>query len=418
MAARKKPTPPLIEGRIPPELPNVNGALAPLVEELRAIEALAVDPKTMFPANQRRAALIDGARDGSRSWPAADVRRLIDEIGFDLGERPESVDYSKAHTRPQMKKLDEAFQALLLPSLAREETFKVLVALAAVDLAIQAELLARIPSLPRGVQLHARLFEAIAGSRALADATLEELRARVRSRDLPVASVAAWALFQQGPARAYAEIAPALGAVEKTSQADLEYAKAVIDAGTAHWPTADRAWREVLAPFAALKDVPYDFNRINLWRAETQLGASAATALAALAGAAAKPRAPAAPPAQPAQTGRVERTPIDRKKLGSARARELALDALADWFVEEVASAPDDEQVRAVMRGAITSFYDVREAAEQERGEYAGHFFMVDAVGLDDTGRAVPWTRLRERLSEERMERLTALFEEAEAQCE
>lgn len=54
----------------------------------------------------------------------------------------------------------------------------------------------------------------------------------------------------------------------------------------------------------------------------------------------------------------------------------------------------------------------MREAAGQERGECAGHFFMVDAVGLDDIGRPVPWNVPRERLGEERLDELSALFDE------
>jgi hypothetical protein len=74
--------------------------------------------------------------------------------------------------------------------------------------------------------------------------------------------------------------------------------------------------------------------------------------------------------------------------------------------------ASGEASARAALAGAICAFSDVREAAGQERGEYAGHFFMVDAVGLDDTGRAVPWNVLRERVGEERLDELSALFDE------
>jgi hypothetical protein len=66
----------------------------------------------------------------------------------------------------------------------------------------------------------------------------------------------------------------------------------------------------------------------------------------------------------------------------------------------------------AALACAICAFSDVREVAGQERGEYAGHFFMVDAVGPDDSERPVPWNVLRERVGEERLDELSALFDE------
>ena len=71
----------------------------------------------------------------------------------------------------------------------------------------------------------------------------------------------------------------------------------------------------------------------------------------------------------------------------------------------------------AILRGAISTFYDIRESGAQFRGEYAGHFFMVDAVGLDNTDRPVPWEVLRGRVGDERLTQLSAIFDEAVLQA-
>src|SRR5690242_5289243 len=90
--------------------------------------------------------------------------------------------------------------------------------------------------------------------------------------------------------------------------------------------------------------------------------------------------------------------PIDLSTLTTDEAREAAFDAIASWFVEGLARATNDDEARAIVKSAVSSFYDVRETFEQERGEYAGHFFMADGVGLEDTGREVPFMALAKRV--------------------
>lgn len=273
MAARKKSppllkSPPLVEGRFPPSLPADPDAL---LDGLRGAEALALDAKTMFEASQRRLALV------RQPWPEGAARRLIDRIGFDVGEYPENLDYSKAKTRPQMKKLDEAFQALLAAGIAREETLTTLFAIAAVDVTFQAEWLEKLDTMP--TRLAGRLFAALAGSPTLNPVLVERLRRDVRTRDLKLVATAAWAFSRQGPEVAYAELAPLVSSFDLKRLPDLECAKAILDAGAATpWSPA---WQPILEKLVPLKDSPYDYNRINDWRAETQLGTAAAKALGA-----------------------------------------------------------------------------------------------------------------------------------------
>lgn len=106
---------------------------------------------------------------------------------------------------------------------------------------------------------------------------------------------------------------------------------------------------------------------------------------------------------------------IDVKRLKSASAREKALDRLGVWFVDAVAATVDDEvRCREVLTTAISTFFDIREAADQERGEYAGHFFLVDAVGLDDTDRPVPAVELAKRVTPAQQKKVLRWFEHAE----
>jgi hypothetical protein len=107
----------------------------------------------------------------------------------------------------------------------------------------------------------------------------------------------------------------------------------------------------------------------------------------------------------------MKKPPLDKAKLRRKKGREELLDAIGAWIVEALDGANDDD-ARAAIAGAICAFSDVREAAGQERGEYAGHFFMVDAVGLDDTDRPVPWNVLRERVGDARIDALNVIFDE------
>jgi hypothetical protein len=141
--------------------------------------------------------------------------------------------------------------------------------------------------------------------------------------------------------------------------------------------------------------------------------------VAAKAPAAAK--APVAPPAavEKKAPAIVSRPPIDRESLDSPEACEAALDTLGVWFVEALSNAEGNSaRASQVIRAAISAFYDIREAADQERGEYAGHFFMVDAVGIDDTERPVPWVELEKRVGPEQMAKYEEIFEEIEPDVE
>jgi hypothetical protein len=136
-------------------------------------------------------------------------------------------------------------------------------------------------------------------------------------------------------------------------------------------------------------------------------------ALRALANpAAAKAAKKAAAAAKPAKRKLVMKKPtLDKAKLDDEKGREQLLDVIGAWIVTALDGANDDA-ARAAIAGAISAFSDVVEAAGQERGEFAGHFFMVDAVGLDESNRPVPWMVLRDRVGEDRVEQLSAIFDE------
>lgn len=107
--------------------------------------------------------------------------------------------------------------------------------------------------------------------------------------------------------------------------------------------------------------------------------------------------------------------PIDPMQLTTPAGRERALDRLGVWFVDGLVAAGEDHAAAAAhMREAIVAFYDIREAADQLRGMYAGHFFMVDAVGLADTHRPVPWDDLARRVGADRLDAYRARFDAAE----
>lgn len=106
---------------------------------------------------------------------------------------------------------------------------------------------------------------------------------------------------------------------------------------------------------------------------------------------------------------------LTAEDLGGEAARERALDRLGEWFVEAVVGAGQDgEAVGVVMEAAVVAFYDIRESADQPRNEYAGHFFMVDAVGLDNTDRPIPWDALAQRVGRDALEWYGAIFDAAE----
>jgi hypothetical protein len=106
---------------------------------------------------------------------------------------------------------------------------------------------------------------------------------------------------------------------------------------------------------------------------------------------------------------------IDPGSLTTDEAREAALDTLGQWLVDELARKPDDgAHCTAAMTAAVVAFYDIRESADQPRGEYAGHFFLVDAVGLGDADRPVPWVELSKRVTSAQLDQLQQWFDVAE----
>jgi len=132
--------------------------------------------------------------------------------------------------------------------------------------------------------------------------------------------------------------------------------------------------------------------------------------------AAKKPAATGPAPQQPQTVPPTEspalNSPIPAAWLRDEAGRERALDSLAAWVVSTLQAAQDDGSARETLRVAIGTFYDIREAASQPRGEYAGHFFIVDGVGLGDSNRPVPWQVLAETVSQERLTRFSAIFDE------
>ncbi len=111
-------------------------------------------------------------------------------------------------------------------------------------------------------------------------------------------------------------------------------------------------------------------------------------------------------------------TLFDPADLTSPEGRERALDRLGVCFVEGLVAAGDDREAAAAhLLDAITAFYDIRESADQLRSMYAGHFFMVDAVGLADSDRPVPWQELARRVEPAALETFKSLFDEAESKA-
>lgn len=408
MAAKKKAAfEPFVPGHPPPPLPPAEPALASLRDALAAVEALALtEPRT--------AQLRAEALEGEPIDPAL-AARLLAALPRDFGEVPENgPDPAQAKTVPQRKALDAAFTARITARLARERTFATLQALAARDLAFQARAFASLDEWTGGSHLlrgamHAALLRAPTLAPEVAEAVRRAAVVRPPTAESGAAIAAA---FRQGWAESL--LYPCLDRL--ASMGDHHHAKMVVEIGASHGffardPGPVRARLEGLAKLA---DLPYDWTKGDEGRAPLQLGFAAREALAAL-----DARAPVTPKAAPKPTqarraAPAVQTPVDRKKLRTPAAREAALDALGAFVVDALVDA-DDARARAVLTAAISAFYDVREAAGQERQEYAGHFFLVDAVGLDASDRPVPWNVLRERVGEARLAQLTALFEEVEA---
>lgn len=112
------------------------------------------------------------------------------------------------------------------------------------------------------------------------------------------------------------------------------------------------------------------------------------------------------------------RSPIPVAWLFDAEGRERALDSLASWTVSTLQAAQADEAAaRETLKIAVEAFYDIREAAQQPRGEQAGKFFIVDGRGLADSNRPVPWQVLAETVPQDHLNRLSAIFEEIEREA-
>jgi len=101
--------------------------------------------------------------------------------------------------------------------------------------------------------------------------------------------------------------------------------------------------------------------------------------------------------------------------LTTEAGREGALDALGQWFAEAIAATGGERAVAStIIARAIAAFYDIREAGDQPRGMFAGHFFMVDGVGLAASDRPVPWDELAMRVTPEELEVYLELFDQIE----
>jgi hypothetical protein len=225
---------------------------------------------------------------------------------------------------------------------------------------------------------------------------------------------AAGGIFRRGPEVALKEIGGILEKIDrKTKEAPLRHAQQLVEKGTRieAWRAAPDAWTKILAPLASFCEGRWNSSEGDWGRARWQLGTAAKEGLESLK---AKPAAPPAKTeAKPKATKGIamKKPPLDAKQLKSDKGREALLDTIGAWIVDALDGANDDA-ARAALAGAISAFSDVVEAAGQERGEFAGHFFMVDAVGLDESNRPVPWQVLRERVGDERLDQLSAMFDE------
>jgi hypothetical protein len=401
-SAKQPPWRPASQGRLASPLPAVAGKLAPIVATLAELEQLGIEDTVA--ANERRCAFV------ARGIPARDAIELLERIGLDAGEVLPNPDFAGAKTKQDRQDVDREHSRFVDARFERRETLASLYALGARDLTFQASTLERLAETP-DAGFRDQVFDAIVSGPELAPSVLAEVRRVARETSTRGAS-AAGALFRRGPEVALAEIGVRIESVDREDRAALAHAKQLVQVGTRQkaWASAPDAWRKVLAPLAELC-AHFDASEGDLGRARWQLGHAATQALATLAGTPEPARA--APQARAKKQVVVIRPPIEAKQLRTAKGREKQLDALGAWIVDALTGVADDERVRGVMRGAIAAFYDIREAADQERGEYAGHFFMVDAVGLGDTDRPVPWELLRPRVGDARLDRLSELFDEA-----
>ena len=350
--------------------------------------------------------------------------RLLDAIPFDLGEVPDNLDASQAKNPAQFKKLEAAYTALNRTRFMRESTFETLYAIAASDLDFQARAFASLNKLPPSSHLfHGMLFRALVSAPELVpDLRAEVERLAVTLQDTMERQTAISAVFRLGLAARLL-----LPLLEKLRTAEeMWHAKSIIGTGSSEkwFAKSPDAWRPTLKAISVRADEVYDYTKGDLGRASIQVGQLAREALRALETPDSAPASEAAPQTPPEKKQKPKKlvpmvkAPIDRRRLRSSKAREAAFDTLAEWIVEELANA-DDARARGVLHGAISAFYDVREAHEGERNcDSAGHFYMADGVGIDNTGRKVPWDELLKRVGLERLDKLREIFLEVEEDVE
>jgi hypothetical protein len=391
MAAKKKKlgfTVPS-QGREPPALDDA---------KLAEIERVGMDDP--YAANQLRMKLEMDPKKAAA---------LIERLAFDAGEVHPNHDYGAAKTKKEREAVEAELSRLVRAKFQREQTIASLFRLAAHDLAFQSRAFAGLAKLPKGFR--DEVLSAIAAAPKLVPELADYLRDALRDRTAH-AMLGARIVF--GADDALQEIGGAISSADGKNRPSLEHAKMLVQLGTGMkaWTKAPDAWRKILEPLVALMD-GWDPQQGDLGRARWQLGAAAQAALTSL-----EPEKEApAPAAKRKKKLAATKPPIDKKLLRTDRGREKALDELGAWIVTALAKAGDDA-ARAAIAGAIGAFYDVREAADQERGEYAGHFFMVDAVGLDESKRPVPWNVLREKVGDARLDELSALFDEVQPEIE
>lgn len=413
-----------LPGHPPPPLPEVEPALAALLAELAAIEAISLD-------DPRAAKLRRGALE-TRGVDPQIAQRLLQVLPTDLGQVPDNLDPAATRSRTQRKALEATFTDWIDRRLARENTFAVLYAIAAHNPEFQTQALATLAALPtlaagakgpgESTTLAGALFAALARAPTLSPALATRVRHAAVLRPPTLESgPAIAAAFRQGWADEL--LWPCLQ--HARTMADHQLGKQIVEIGASHgfFAKDPAVWQPRLAELSKLADRPYDWRQGDEGRAPLQLGFAAREALASLS----RDAQPAAPTSEPTKTRSRKRVPtrpdasapstcavpIDRKRLRTARAREAALDTLGAWIVDVLADA-QDAQARSLMESAIAAFYDIREAAGQPRGEYAGHFFLCDGVGLDDSERPVPWDGLRARVGIRRAKALAALFGKVE----
>ena len=412
----KKPTPTtILPGHPPPPLPEVDPALAELLTELAAIEALSLgDPRA---AQLRREAL-----EARRTDPQH-AEQLLRALPMDMGQVPDNLDPAATHSRAQRQAMEAAFTEWIHRRLARENTFCVLYAIAAHNAEFQTRALATLASeLGPSATFAAGLFAALTRAPTLSPALAARVRhaAVVRPPTLESGPAIA-AAFRQGWAEEL--LWPSLQ--NPGTMADHQLAKQIVEIGASHgfFAKDSAVWQPRLTKRSKWADRPYDWRQGDEGRAPLQLGFAAREALASLANAAQQAASPDTPTKPRTRTRASQRShvvppstravPIDRKRLRTARAREAALDALGAWIVDVLAHA-EDAQAPSLIASAIAAFYDIREAAGQPRGEYAGHFFLCDGVGIDESDRPVPWEALRARIGIRRAKKLAALFGQVE----